>query len=99
MPDFFEPDGPFPIDKFPPTTDEDKKALQDFFGGTANPSEATSKLKALGENLKSSGVKRVGVYGFCWGVTSTSKIIMIRSTHHDPRWQGHSVCRRRRNSL
>jgi len=67
MPDFFEPDGPFPIDKFPPSTDADKQALQNFFGGIANPPETVKKLTAFGEFLKSNGAKKVGVYGFCWG--------------------------------
>ncbi|KAJ7102314.1 hypothetical protein B0H15DRAFT_814111 [Mycena belliarum] len=67
MPDFFEPDQPFPNENFPPTTDEGKKALQDFFGGTANPPAAIKKLTAFGQNLKSSGAKKIGAYGFCWG--------------------------------
>ncbi|EED82516.1 predicted protein [Postia placenta Mad-698-R] len=32
MPDFFEPDAPWPADKFPPKTDEEKAKLQAFFG-------------------------------------------------------------------
>ncbi|KAK7058344.1 hypothetical protein VNI00_001975 [Paramarasmius palmivorus] len=60
MPDFFEPHGPFPIEKFPPQTDEDKNQLQEFFGGTANPAENTAKLVAFGRVLKEGGAKRVG---------------------------------------
>jgi dienelactone hydrolase len=67
MPDFFEPHGPFPIEKFPPQTDEDKNQLQEFFGGIANPAENTAKLVAFGKALKEGGTKRVGAYGFCWG--------------------------------
>jgi dienelactone hydrolase len=67
MPDFFEPDAPFPAENFPPTTDEGKKALQDFFGGTASPPAAVKKLIAFGQTLKSGGAKKVGAYGFCWG--------------------------------
>ncbi|KAK0245904.1 Alpha/Beta hydrolase protein [Armillaria nabsnona] len=67
MPDFFEPDSAFDISRFPPKTDEDKAAIQAFFGSTASPSVAITKLKAFGEALKSNGVKRVGVYGMCWG--------------------------------
>ncbi|THV06104.1 hypothetical protein K435DRAFT_744436 [Dendrothele bispora CBS 962.96] len=67
MPDFFEPEGPFPIDNFPPTTDEAKQELQNFFGGIANPPETVKKLTAFGELLKSNGAKKIGVYGFCWG--------------------------------
>ncbi|KII86382.1 hypothetical protein PLICRDRAFT_43972 [Plicaturopsis crispa FD-325 SS-3] len=67
MPDFFEPDPPFPSSKFPPSTDEDKAALQAFFGGTASPPKAIEKLTKFGETLKSDGAAKVGVYGFCWG--------------------------------
>ncbi|KAJ4476609.1 Alpha/Beta hydrolase protein [Lentinula aciculospora] len=67
MPDFFEPDGPFPHDPFPPTTDEGKQALQTFFGTTANPPKNTIKLIEFGNHLKSKGAAKVGAYGFCWG--------------------------------
>ncbi|KAF7306597.1 Dienelactone hydrolase family protein [Mycena indigotica] len=67
MPDFFEPNEPFPSENFPPTTDEGKKALQDFFGGTASPPAAVEKLTAFGQHLKSNGAAKVGAYGFCWG--------------------------------
>ncbi|KAJ7462766.1 hypothetical protein B0H11DRAFT_95314 [Mycena galericulata] len=67
MPDFFEPNAPFPAENFPPTTDEGKKALQDFFGGTANPQANVKKLVAFGQTLKSGGAKKLGAYGFCWG--------------------------------
>ncbi|KAK7064555.1 dienelactone hydrolase family protein [Favolaschia claudopus] len=67
MPDFFEPNAPFPSENFPPTTDEGKKKLQEFFGGTANPSAAVKKLTAFTQTLKSDGAKKVGAYGFCWG--------------------------------
>jgi dienelactone hydrolase len=67
MPDFFEPHPPFPVSKSPPTCDQDKADLQAFFGGTANPGVTMKKLTSFGQILKSSGVKKVGVYGFCWG--------------------------------
>jgi dienelactone hydrolase len=67
MPDFFEPDQPFPIEKFPPKTPEAKQALQDFFGGLARPSKNVEKLVAFGQALKSGGAQKLGVYGFCWG--------------------------------
>ncbi|KAF5375018.1 hypothetical protein D9758_000097 [Tetrapyrgos nigripes] len=67
MPDFFEPNDAFPLSRFPPKTDEDKQALQDFFGGAANPPETVKKLTAFGEFLKGNGAKKVVVYGFCWG--------------------------------
>jgi len=67
MPDFFEPNAPFPAENFPPTTEEGKQALQSFFGGVAAPPAAVSKLIAFGKTLKSGGAKKVGAYGFCWG--------------------------------
>jgi dienelactone hydrolase len=67
MPDFFEPDHPFPIEKFPPKTPEAKQELQNFFGTVANPPKNIKKLVAFGEALASTGTRKVGVYGFCWG--------------------------------
>ncbi len=67
MPDIFEPNHPFPIDKFPPKTKEEKAELQKFFGGVASPPENAKKLLSFGKALRSDGIKRLGVYGFCWG--------------------------------
>lgn len=67
MPDFFEPDAPWPADKFPPKTDEEKAKLQAFFGGAANPQNAVSKLLNVAKALKADGAKFVGAFGFCWG--------------------------------
>ncbi|KAF6766486.1 dienelactone hydrolase [Ephemerocybe angulata] len=80
MPDFFEPEGPFDINRYPPKTEEDKKAIQDFFGGTANPSAAISKLTKFGEHLKSNGAQKVAVYGFCWG----GKVVISSSGENTP---------------
>ncbi|OCH92727.1 hypothetical protein OBBRIDRAFT_791027 [Obba rivulosa] len=67
MPDFFEPGEPWPADKFPPQTDEEKAKLQEFFGGIANPQTAVQKLIEVGRALKSDGSVFVGTFGFCWG--------------------------------
>ena len=67
MPDFFEPGEPWPVDQFPPTTDEGKAQLQQFFGGTANPANAKQKAIDVGKALKAEGVEFVGLYGYCWG--------------------------------
>jgi dienelactone hydrolase len=67
MPDFFEPHGAFPSEKFPPKTDQDKADIQAFFGGPASPPAASAKLKSFSETLKANGAKKIGVYGFCWG--------------------------------
>jgi len=73
MPDFFENGGPWPVDNFPPKTDEDKKKLQEFFGGIASPGDNSTKLADFAKTLKKDGVKWVGTYGFCWG----GKVVML----------------------
>lgn len=67
MPDFFEPGEPWPTDKFPPKTDEEKTKLQEFFGGLANPQEAVAKAIEVAKSLKAEGAEFVGIYGYCWG--------------------------------
>lgn len=67
MPDFFEPDKPFPIEKFPPKTDKEKDELQEFFDGPAMPEKAVGNLKRVGQTLRKDGAKWVGAYGMCWG--------------------------------
>ena len=67
MPDFFEGNKPWPLDKFPPSTDEDKKAFQEWFGGFANPANHVPRVIQVGEALKGEGAEFIGVYGYCWG--------------------------------
>ncbi|KAI9059667.1 hypothetical protein FKP32DRAFT_1579652 [Trametes sanguinea] len=67
MPDFFEPEGPFPADKFPPKNDEEAAALQAFFGGIGKPENSVANLIRVGKALKDEGVQWLGVYGLCWG--------------------------------
>lgn len=67
MPDFFEPDKPFPVEKFPPATQEVKDELQAFFAGPAQPEKAVQKLINVGEALRKQGATKVGAYGLCWG--------------------------------
>lgn len=68
MPDFFDPKGSYPIERFPPKNDQDKHDLQDFFGGTASPSVAIQKLTNFGMALRADGARNVAAYGFCWGI-------------------------------
>ncbi|KAG6885719.1 hypothetical protein C0993_010892 [Termitomyces sp. T159_Od127] len=68
MPHFFEPKGPYPIEKFPPQNEQDKHDLQEFFGGTASPAIAIQKLTDFGTALRNNGAKNVAAYGFCWGI-------------------------------
>lgn len=66
MPDFF--DGhPYPVDKFPPSTDQEKADFQVFWGGIANISNTVDKVTKFAETLKADNIKRIGLYGFCWG--------------------------------
>ncbi|KAI0344107.1 hypothetical protein BDW22DRAFT_1355401 [Trametopsis cervina] len=67
MPDFFEGDEPWPLDRFPPSTDEDKKKFQEWFGGFASPANHIPKLIKVGEALKADGADFVVAYGYCWG--------------------------------
>lgn len=67
MPDFFDGDEPWPLDKFPPKTDEDKKKLQEWFGGYANPANHVPRFTKVAQALKDEGVQFVLGYGYCWG--------------------------------
>jgi dienelactone hydrolase len=68
MPDFFELHSLFPAEKFPPDNPDVEAELKAFFAGTANPTASLNKLVAFGHNLKADGKKKVGAYGFCWGM-------------------------------
>jgi dienelactone hydrolase len=61
---------PFPTSKHPPKSPQDSADLQAFFGadGAAYFPSNVGKLVEFARALKSSGVKRVGAYGFCWGM-------------------------------
>jgi hypothetical protein len=74
----FIPQEPFPTSKHPPKSDQDKADLQAFFGpnGAAYPSASIEKLAKLAQTLKSSGVKHVGAYGFCWG-TDRDRFVFV----------------------
>lgn len=67
MPDFFEGDEPWPLDRFPPKTDEDKKKLQEWFGGFANPANHVPKFIKVAQAVKDEGAEFVLGYGYCWG--------------------------------
>lgn len=67
LPDFFAPHQPYDLSRFPPSTDADKAALQEFFGGAANPQRVLPLVKNVADALKAAGAKTVGIYGYCWG--------------------------------
>ena len=91
MPDFFEPGEPWPVDKFPPQG-EDKKKLQEFFGGLAKPADAVAKLINVARTLKSEGVEFVGAYGFCWGSFVLYCPRFAWRSHREHRGQGYHPC-------
>ena len=67
MPDFFGEGKAFGIENFPPKNDQDKKDLQDFFGGPASPPATAARLVDFANVLKSEGFKKLGAHGYCWG--------------------------------
>lgn len=77
LPDFFEGDEPWPLDRFPPKTEEDKKKLQEWFGGFANPNNHVPKLIEVGKAAKKDGAEVVVAYGYCWGVCKTIRCCHI----------------------
>jgi len=67
MPDFFGEGGELTLDRLPPKNEEDKKALQNFFAGSASPPVTAPRLVELANVLKAEGVKKTGAVGYCWG--------------------------------
>ncbi|KAL5534503.1 hypothetical protein ACEPAG_966 [Sanghuangporus baumii] len=80
MPDFFEPDKPYPEDRFPPKSQEDKDSLQAFFAGPAKPEKAVAGLIRVGEELRKQGAQKVGAYGLCWG----GKVTILAGSKESP---------------
>lgn len=70
MPDFFY-GKPLPLDVFPPTTDEKKKMMGDFFAGPAKPDDNAKKIpglvKEIGQKEEGKGVQKWASMGMCWG--------------------------------
>jgi dienelactone hydrolase len=81
MPDFFEPEGPFDINRYPPKNSEDSAAIQGFFGSIASPPDNVQKLTKFGQHLKATGIKTIGIYGFCWGkcLTGFASIFVLKA--------------------
>ncbi|KAI5451334.1 hypothetical protein NCC49_001928 [Naganishia albida] len=78
MPDFLQ-GNPWPVDQFPPKTDEEKEKLQQFFGTTANPQERLKETVEVAKALQSEGYTSIGLYGFCWG----GKVAMLAGSHSE----------------
>lgn len=87
MPDFFEGHEPWPLSKFPPKTDEDKKKYQEWFGSVADPAKRIPRLIKAGETLKEDGAEFVVGYGYCWGKSCTRLGLIIEMLNAIIRWQ------------
>ncbi|KIY67433.1 dienelactone hydrolase [Cylindrobasidium torrendii FP15055 ss-10] len=88
MPDYFEDSAPYPLSKFPPSTPEEQKEFQAFFGGAANPPQHVAKSLAFGKVLKSvNNYKNLGLYGFCWG----GKIAILSGSTDDTPYNAVSI--------
>ncbi|KAG8931188.1 hypothetical protein FRC02_003084 [Tulasnella sp. 418] len=66
MPDWFR-GKPMDLRHFPPLTDENKKAIGDFFGDIGRTDKRLPELYAVAEQLKKDGAKKVASVGQCWG--------------------------------
>jgi dienelactone hydrolase len=80
MPDFFDPEKPFDVNRFPPKCDDDRAELSGFFSTTGKPQKAINKLRRFVEALKADNYKRIGVYGFCWGMPYFLQLFRILIT-------------------
>ncbi|KAF9650733.1 dienelactone hydrolase [Thelephora ganbajun] len=67
MPDFFGEGNAFGLEKIPPRNERDRRDLQSFIGGIANPPAAAVKLVEFANVLKGEGFKKIGALGYCWG--------------------------------
>lgn len=69
MPDFFE-GSPVPISWYPPTTEEHKKGLGEFFSTKAAPPKTLSKIPSVvaeANKLAPGGAFQWSILGHCWG--------------------------------
>jgi len=76
MPDFFE-GKPADISWYPPTDDEKKQNMGNFFQNQGAPPKTAAKIPGLLKDIekKYSSIKTWGAVGFCWG----GKIVSITS--------------------
>ena len=66
LPDFFR-GKPYDLKKFPPTKDEDKKELGEFFQTIASPPMRIPELINVVKDLREQGYKKTALVGYCWG--------------------------------
>lgn len=72
IPDFFGEGNTFDIGKFPPSSEQDKKDLQEFFGTIAQAGPIAARLVDFANLLKSEGFKKIGAVGYCFGNVCTT---------------------------
>lgn len=100
MPDFFAPSEPYDLSRFPPSTDEDQKKFQEFFGGPANPERVLPMVHKIALALKEGGAAKIGAYGYCWGACRRAPLLVAhcaggRRQDHDTQRRHGRLCRRR----
>jgi len=79
MPDFLR-DHPWPIDGFPPRNEEEGQRLGKWFDTIASIPDRLGDIKNVVAELKSQGVEKIGLYGFCWG----GKIVSLSGDEGTP---------------
>ncbi|EPS36935.1 hypothetical protein H072_9518 [Dactylellina haptotyla CBS 200.50] len=89
MPDFFF-GKPYPLEKFPAKTEEDKAAFGSFFSNEAAfPKTTETALKVLaGLKEKYPDVKKWGVFGLCWGGKAAT-LLALNGDHFAASGQAH----------
>ena len=66
MPDFLR-GKPWPVEGFPPRSDEEQKKLGEWFGTIGSIPDRLKDMEGVTSALKSKGYAKLGLYGFCWG--------------------------------
>ncbi|KAI9889937.1 MAG: hypothetical protein M1814_004660 [Vezdaea aestivalis] len=81
MPDFFK-GKPAPLDAYPPTTDEHKKILADFFAGPADAKKMIGEVEGLIKALQTSNpsITSWGILGYCWGAKIANLVSVSGTT-------------------
>ena len=65
FPDFFR-GKPYPLEKFPPSNEQEQKELGQFFATVAAPPARIPELLSVSNELRGKHEK-LGLVGFCWG--------------------------------
>ncbi|KIO16485.1 hypothetical protein M407DRAFT_188322 [Tulasnella calospora MUT 4182] len=71
MPDFFR-DEPMDLKLYPPTTDEAKQKIGEFFRVQGHFGNRTAEILDIAKGLRNSGTEKLGLVGYCWGERRSS---------------------------